>query len=646
MGQYEQIQTRKAISSYGGVGSIIETRDGAILIDNFNEWPFFQAINGNFEEHNLIIDKRFKNRLSRYFQELEHLVKIPINELKNGFKPENQFSFISAKYFPEWFYCNNCHRFDRIDKWKSNWENNVPEHRDNFYPPKCFSCFVKARDNSNKRKFYDLEQVRFILTSPNGEIADIPWDKWSLFLNSNKKDDKKEFNETSSEELIISLSSIQVPEDTIFEYKTSDKLDDLKGIWIIAKRKSGEQINFTTLSGLFNLRVKSQELFPNTIESDILFKPVIRSSNSVYYPNILSSIYIPSNDELNEYSISLIKEEHEDGSNAQTISKNLKRYKNIEIDSAIIQKLIDNNFSERELEIAKTENQYRFDEYKFIIEKDSERVEDKLIFNKIDNSFFQNDLIKSIFKMDKIKITSVQTSYTRQEPISSSLILEDEDAEKTTNESIIKKFTSTFGKSTKYLPAIESYGEGIFFEFDNEVLNNWVESNPKIKERISILIGNHQHYESTLNDDFELNPNYVLIHTFSHLIIKELEYLCGYPSTSIQERLYLDQGLGMNGVLIYTIAGSEGSYGGITSICDDKKIGKLISSAMIRAFDCATDPICYHTHGQGVANLNLSACFSCTLLPETSCEKFNCYLDRRILVDNEFGFFKETIKNI
>ena len=52
MGQFEQIQTRKAISSYGGVGSIIETRDGSILIDNFNEWPFFQTINGKFEEHN------------------------------------------------------------------------------------------------------------------------------------------------------------------------------------------------------------------------------------------------------------------------------------------------------------------------------------------------------------------------------------------------------------------------------------------------------------------------------------------------------------------------------------------------------------------------------------------------------------------
>lgn len=96
----------------------------------------------------------------------------------------------------------------------------------------------------------------------------------------------------------------------------------------------------------------------------------------------------------------------------------------------------------------------------------------------------------------------------------------------------------------------------------------------------------------------------------------------------------------MNGVLIYTIAGSEGSYGGLTSLCDDNKIGKLIQSAMIRAKDCATDPICYHTSGQGVGYLNLSACFSCSLLPETSCEMFNSFLDRRVLIDNELGFIK------
>jgi hypothetical protein len=643
MGRFEQMQTRKAISSYGGVGSIVETRGGSILIENFNEWPFFQTVNGKFEEHNLVIDKRFKNRLSKYFEKLEYLVKIPVNELKPNFDPNIPFALLSAKYFPEWFYCNNCHRFDRIDRWKSNWENNVnSEHKDNFYPPKCYSCYVKNKDK--KRKFYDLEQVRFILTSPNGEIADIPWDKWAFLLSNQKKADKKESNDNTDEEDIITLANIQVPEDAIFEYKTSEKLDDLKGIWIIAKGKNGEQLNFTTLSGLFNLRVKIQDLLPNTKETDILFKPVIRSSNSVYYPNILSSIYIPANDELNEYSINLIKDEYEDGSNAQIISRNLKRYKNIEISTEIIQNLIDNNFSERELEIAKTENQYRFDEYKYITEKGSDKVEDKLIFNKIDKLLFQNDLIKSIYKMDKIKFSSVQTSYTRQEPISSNSILKDEDPEKTTKESIIKKFTSIYGKTVNYLPAIESFGEGIFFEFDSEILNKWIKSYPKIQERISILIRNQQQFQSTLNEDFDLTPKYVLIHTFSHLIIKELEYLCGYPTTSIQERLYIDENPEMNGVLIYTIAGSEGSYGGITSLCDDNKIGNLIQSAMIRATDCATDPICYHTHGQGVANLNLSACFSCTLLPETSCEKFNCYLDRRILVDKDYGYFKSIIK--
>ena len=178
-----------------------------------------------------------------------------------------------------------------------------------------------------------------------------------MFLDVKKKTKKKEVeNSATDEEEIITLSNIQVPDDAIFEYKTSDKLDDLKGIWIMAKRKNGEQISFATLSGLFNLRIKIQDLLPNTKETDILFKPVIRSSNSVYYPNILSSIYIPANDELNEFTINLIKEEFEDGSNANQISKNLKRYKNIDIDADIVQKLIDNNFSERDAEIAKTEN--------------------------------------------------------------------------------------------------------------------------------------------------------------------------------------------------------------------------------------------------------------------------------------------------
>lgn len=642
MGKYEQIQTRKTISAYGGVGSIVETRDGSIIIKPFDEWPFFISIDGNFQDHNNIEDVRFKNRLSKYFINLERLVKIPVNDLKNGFQLQNgDENTIAASYFPEWFYCSSCNKFDKISNWKYNWLNNVEiNHRENFFPPKCYKCYTKNRNS--KRKFFDLEQVRFILTAPDGEIADIPWDKWSMLKRQKKDTSNNENKEIDSNEETISLSNVDVPSDLVLEYRTSDKLDDLSGINIIAKNKEGDTLNFTTLSGLFNLRIKNQELIANAAIRDILFKPVIRSSNSVYYPNILSSIYIPAKDELNKSKIKMIKDLFENGLPADVISNVILATNSFTIEAKTIQRLIDNDFIERDAEITKSENEYRFDEFKYITEKGTDEIKDLLIFDKVDSNYFQNDLIKSILRMDKIKFTSVQTSYTRQEPISIDTALKEENIESDKVDEIRKKYTSKKGLTTKYLPAIESFGEGIFFEFDNDILDRWINSNQLISKRVEPIITNYHNFDSAFNKDIDPNAKLILIHTFSHLIIKELEYLCGYPSTSIQERLYVSENPSMNGVLIYTIAGSEGSYGGLTSLCDDKKIGKLIQSAIMRAKDCATDPICYHTTGQGVGNLNLSACFSCSLLPETSCELFNSFLDRRLLIDNEYGFFQNV----
>jgi hypothetical protein len=47
--------------------------------------------------------------------------------------------------------------------------------------------------------------------------------------------------------------------------------------------------------------------------------------------------------------------------------------------------------------------------------------------------------------------------------------------------------------------------------------------------------------------------------------------------------------------------------------------------------------------GQGVGGLNMAACYSCSLLPETSCEEFNSFLDRGLLIDIDNGFFKDNI---
>jgi hypothetical protein len=96
----------------------------------------------------------------------------------------------------------------------------------------------------------------------------------------------------------------------------------------------------------------------------------------------------------------------------------------------------------------------------------------------------------------------------------------------------------------------------------------------------------------------------------------------------------------MQGVLLYTVAGAEGSYGGIITQSEpDIYSRKILESALFRSNDCASDPVCYHSDGQGIGGMNFAACYSCSLLPETSCEEFNSFLDRAMLIDNNFGFF-------
>ena len=51
--------------------------------------------------------------------------------------------------------------------------------------------------------------------------------------------------------------------------------------------------------------------------------------------------------------------------------------------------------------------------------------------------------------------------------------------------------------------------------------------------------------------------------------------------------------------------------------------------------------------GQGRDSLNLAACHSCTLIPETSCEEYNTFLDRGVIVgtfeNKELGFFSRDL---
>jgi len=640
--QHENIQTRKVISGYGGVGSLLETRNGSILVSPFNDWPYFVYLkNGRFGPEHRIIDTRFKNRLKRYFTRLEELIRIPVNAIEKGQLADMGYNLIEARYFPQWFYCPGCHKLDWYDRWMANWQAKVSsEDKEKLFPPKCYHCYLQAQKTKG-RKWTRLEQVRFVLTSPQGDMTDIPWDKWALLKDHQKQ--QKGNDAPDGEEATIRLDDVVVPVDLELEMKTLDRYSDLSGILIQGKYGQGKKCS-TTLSGLFNLRVPKRALFPDATE-DVQFKPVLRSSTSIYYPHILFSIYLPATDAPDENMISVIKKEVEKGRSPADIAESFRVFNQKEVPEALIRGLINSGFDLSHLQSVMTENEYRLEEYTYITRRDSICLKDELIFERVSEPLYPSSLFRSVYRMDKLKITSVQTSFTRQEPIDRDHYLQPDSTIAHTKQVIRKKYTSEgegWGLQTRYLPAVENFGEGIFFDFDATLIQQWISSDPRIMARVNVLATNHRNADSLVNRNLHVSAELLLIHSFSHLIIKELEFLCGYPSTSLQERLYVDE-TQMRGVLIYTMAGSEGSYGGLISLCQSGKLSTILRSALLRARDCASDPICYHSSGQGVGNLNLSACYSCSLLPETSCELFNCFLDRRLLIDEHYGFFSSIL---
>lgn len=197
------------------------------------------------------------------------------------------------------------------------------------------------------------------------------------------------------------------------------------------------------------------------------------------------------------------------------------------------------------------------------------------------------------------------------------------------------------GTPLNWYPGIEMLGEGIFIRIKEDALSAWEKNNEAyyapMKERLE-----------TSNVECEnFSPRYVLLHTLSHLLIRQLSVECGYSGSSIKERIYStyqNSSRKMAGILLYTSSSdSDGSLGGLVRNALPETFEKIFRNLLQEASWCSSDPICIESKAQGYDSLNYAACHACTLLPETSCEMRNCLLDRGAVVgsilDRSRGFF-------
>ena len=190
-----------------------------------------------------------------------------------------------------------------------------------------------------------------------------------------------------------------------------------------------------------------------------------------------------------------------------------------------------------------------------------------------------------------------------------------------------------------WLPAVEVRGEGLFFEFNDTRLDEWAQK-PEVQKRVSKMITvfrkDIQDDPAPLTEsDIREKSRFIVLHSFAHTIMRALALDCGYSGSSIRERIYssVEKGREMCGVLLYTASpDSEGSLGGLIDLGTPERLGVLLQDALRDVTRCSLDPLCASHEPNRHRSTNGAACHACVLVPETSCEAYNSWLDRSLLV--------------
>lgn len=522
--------------------------------------------------------------------------------------------------FPNWYFCPRCNSIRKLEDWIYDYKKANPQKDDNMI--KHMVC------TNNQCKGMPLVAAGVIVACEAGHIDDFPWVEW-VHLRSKKKPclhpDLKIYTTGAD-----SLDGVRV---ACRNCGADATLQGSFGQDAFMKMHEMTNDNAFRCSGYHPHR-KSHEpcpLYPRALR---------RGASSVYYPTVITSLVIPpysdkirskvENSRMFDSIMTLLDSGIDTNSDTITpLMKMISTENNIEYDD--VKRIFEEKVSLKNRS-SEDDSSYRFAEYEVLNGSfKTTSSSDDFVIKNLDAKQYGIPQIKTISLVHKVRVISASVGFSRVKPVS---------------DDTSRNFVSTKDKNTKYFPGYETRGEGIFIELDMDKVEEWMRNTPEIISRAKILTDNYHKSFNGHNKKDSISPKYILLHTLSHLLISQLSFECGYNVSSLNERIYFSDKPGeqMLGIFIYTASGdSEGTLGGLIRQGEPDILPKIFKRAITSAFQCSNDPVCALSKGQGREALNLSACYSCCLLPETSCEIGNVYLDRTMVIGTLFnekiGFF-------
>ncbi|MDF6103644.1 DUF1998 domain-containing protein [Gordonia hongkongensis] len=530
--------------------------------------------------------------------------------------------------FPSWLFCNKCRA---MIQWRRSMEQDGKR-------PNCPHC------TGNRQ----LAPMRWIQICPKGHMDDVDWFWWT--------------HQGTTEP-----NQRQCKDRTRLEFQTSGKggaggLDTLaiyckacrarKSLMGITSTGSGRRVNFKC-SG--RQPWQSRE---DAVQCTEEVKIVQRGASNVYFPNIVSSIEIPSPSNSETHSELALEIQNDPffpaalGAEGMLLDHMVTQLaSNHGTEESFIRALIadeqrrqagnatvvdappgDLLAEEWAAFLSPTEDPDHPDFVTRHVKLRESGSSADLVLQKIE------DRVSKVVLADRIREVRALLGFNRVTPAVQTMVRVD------------------LGKGLPWLPAIDVRGEGIFIALDEARLSVWEQDEhvaARAAEIDSRLGRSFQEERLRRQTGPSVLPRYILLHTLAHLLIRRLAYDTGYSASSLRERIYAkaaepgQQVAPQAGVLIYTAAGdSEGTLGGLVRQGEAPRFATTLIEAINDCGWCSADPLCGESKATSFDNLNLAACHACVLVSETSCECGNFLLDRVMVVGNGEvpGFFEPVLE--
>lgn len=571
-----------------GVGAIVRDGRKTFIIRDIREWT---DEFGNPAGEIIAYVERVKSALGI----TGDLRKPPIARLQDKKTGYIEGSCVPASRFPFWTCCSKCGKLEF-----KPWIN-----KDKSEQLTC-SC-------GNGR----LEQVSWVLVDERGYISDLPWDR---LIHANKSScrfkDQLYFHEDSNK-----LKCKHCNADVNFNPNGQ-----------FPPFRSGNQQPWT-----WNDKVVAQENQSKSDSSDYTPPEASRlmaiNDARVYQAQTDIGLVIPPESRVRQgtvvdalYRNSKLRAEidsADDREKRRIIKKQARdKYKCSvnEVENALIeiekgyplygQSLTGGQLEEGEYEAFQEVLKDQSEDEDFVI---YDRTESWKKLNAQPNTSKNLSVIDKLIRVEKLKAIKVFKGFKRGFGLNAEVVPPD-----IVDENI-------------WLPAIELFGEGVFFTLNESLLQNW-EAQPEVEKRFSDIL--LRFGAAGLDKPKQLTARFILLHTLSHLLIREIEKQGGYPAASLNERIYCRQGASnpMAGILIYVaVPDVAGSLGGLSELAEAASFKRVLSNAIEKASWCSFDPVCREDEGQGPNLLNRAACHACALVPDPACDYGNALLDRIFL---------------